>query len=61
MKILPDSKSSVIAGSNNVRINYRKYRFRSKIDVQTFVTFPKFQPNFKSSECHSKLIMTLRD
>ena len=61
MKILADSKSCVIARSKNMRIEYGKYRIRSEIDVQTFVTLPKFQPNFKSSECHSKLIITLRD
>jgi hypothetical protein len=61
MKIIADSESWVLAGSNDVRIKYRKYRFRSEIDVQTFVTLPKFQPNFKSSECHTKLIITRRD
>jgi hypothetical protein len=62
IKLPADSESRVIGRLNGVRLEYVMNRFRSEIDVQTFVTLPKLHPNFnQSSECHSKLIITLRD
>jgi hypothetical protein len=47
IKIVADSESRVLARSIGVRLEYVMYRFRSEIDVQTFVTLPKLHPNFK--------------
>ena len=53
IKILADSESGVLARSNGVRLEYLMHRFRSEIDVQTFVTLPKLHPNFNH---HSAIV-----